>query len=149
MCHNRVLKFNFLPRNILFVHKVLLELSCPHKAQKHFSPHSTVRVQGQNTWLQFLVVFYGTLGYLCRSTSNVLFKDFCPFVPPSYGGHSHDHLLAGAAQVGRSQLAEDVQDGVATVVVENSPDVPAHSPAAGKVRLNLSSSFTAAADGVA
>lgn len=79
---------------------------------------------------------------------NVLVEDFSLFVPPSYGGHSHDHLLVGAAQVGRSQLAEDVQDGVATVVVENSPDVPAHSSATGKVCLDLSSGFTAAADRV-
>lgn len=61
---------------------------------------------------------------------NVSFKEARSPVLASYSGHSHDHLLVGAAQVGRSQLAEDVQDGVATVVVENSPDVPTRSPAA-------------------
>ena len=46
----------------------------------------------------------------------------CP--PASYGGDSHHHLAirrgADAVVVG-PQLAQDVQDGVATVVVENSP----------------------------
>lgn len=54
-----------------------------------------------------------------------------PRPPPSYGGDSHHHLaVGGGAEPGvvGPQLAQDVQDGVATVVVENSPEPPAPTP---------------------
>lgn len=44
--------------------------------------------------------------------------------PASYSGDPHHHLPVGGgpeAGVAGPQLAEDVQDGVATVVVEDSP----------------------------
>ena len=54
-----------------------------------------------------------------------------PCNPVSYSGHPHDHLpvgIGGNAWICRSQLTEDVQDSVATVVVENSPNALARSP---------------------
>lgn len=54
----------------------------------------------------------------------------------SYGGDPHHHLAVGGGadpRVVGPQLAQDVQDGVAAVVVENSPEpatvLPAHSAA--------------------
>ena len=49
----------------------------------------------------------------------------------SYSGHPHDHLPVGGraqAVIGGPQLAQDVQDGVATVVVEYSPYALARAP---------------------
>lgn len=43
--------------------------------------------------------------------------------PTSYGGDPHHHLPAGSGTdpwIVGPQLAEDVQDGVSTVVVQNS-----------------------------
>lgn len=44
--------------------------------------------------------------------------------PTSYGRDPHDHLAVGGGpepRVAGPQLAEDVEDGVAAVVVEDSP----------------------------
>lgn len=73
--------------------------------------------------------------------------------PASYSGHPHDHLMVGAVQVVGSQLAEDVQNRVATVLVENSPDMPTHPPSSvcdrvRRVPLNTTRAFTAGTDGV-
>lgn len=46
------------------------------------------------------------------------------FGPTSYGRDAHHHLAVGGGpepRVAGPQLAEDVEDGVAAVVVEDSP----------------------------
>lgn len=73
--------------------------------------------------------------------------------PASYSGHPHHHFLVGTAEVVWSQLAEDVQNSITTVVLENSPDMPTCplSAVCGGVRrvpLNTNSIFTAGTDWV-
>lgn len=83
-----------------------------------------------------------------------------PRGPVSYGGDPHDHLAVGCgsdARVTGPQLAEDVQNGVATVVVENSPNTlacPAHPVSrgegfVGRVSTPTPPTLAAGADGVA
>lgn len=68
--------------------------------------------------------------------------------PLSYCGHSHDYFLIGTVQVVGPQLAEDVQNGITTVVVENSPHMMACPLSAvhDTLRAPLGTAFTA--DGV-
>lgn len=77
----------------------------------------------------------------------------CVCNPASYSGHPHDHFMVGTVQVVGSQLAEDVQNSIATVVVENSPDMPtcplsAVCDSVRRVPLNTTSIFTAGTDRV-
>lgn len=73
----------------------------------------------------------------------------CHYCPASYCGHSHHHFLVGTVQVVGPQLAQDVQNSIATVVVENSPDMlacPLSTICNTVSRVPLNTTFTA--DGV-
>lgn len=77
----------------------------------------------------------------------------CVHQTPSHRGHPHDHLMVATVQVVGSQLAKNVQNSVATVLLQKRPDVPTCPLTAvcdnvGRVSLNTTSIFTAAADGV-
>lgn len=76
-----------------------------------------------------------------------------PSASASYSGHPHDHLVVGTVEVVGSQLAEDVQKSVSTVLVQNSPDVaarprPGVGAAVRRVPVDALGSFTAGAQRV-
>lgn len=102
--------------------------------------------------------YHFSLRYFLWHVRILFYQHFCFLLKDrsmtSHRGHSHDHLLVGTMQVRGPQLAEDVQDSVATVVGEDSPDVSTRSPFVGrdavwKVPFDLTGGFAAWTDGVA